>query len=401
MRFSIKVIPSRSANVGKIQLNNTASLNALDLDMVRAITDILPTYSNLKATIFFANNNSSSDDENNNGNKKKARKSFCAGGDVKAVYMAGMGLNDRDEDINAKKLSQHGFGCTNLYTADMFREEYQLNYNIANQPPHMPQISIWDGIVMGGGVGISIHGKYRIATENSLFAMPETNLGLHPDVGGSYFLSRLRGGLGPYLGLTGVRLKGDDLFYGGLATHYVRSGNIDEMVKEIERKSIEEHDQVGDCAASVLMEFHEDPGKNNSFLAQNQDVIDNVFEGKESMEEIIDALEKLGADSEFGTTTLETLKKMSPTSLKVTLEGLNRGKKLKDIGECLKMEFRISQAFMKEGSDFYEGVRAILVDKDNKPQWSPSKLEDISKEHVDSFFKSLGDEELIFDMSKL
>jgi 3-hydroxyisobutyryl-CoA hydrolase len=393
MRFSIKALPSRTANVGKIQLNNAGALHALDLDMVRAMNDILPTYSNLKATIF-SSADAAAAAANPTSNKKK---SFCAGGDVKSVYMAGMGLNDRQEDINAKQSSQHGYGCRNLLTADFFREEYQLNYKIATQPSHVPQISIWDGFVMGGGVGISAHGKYRIATENTIFAMPETNIGLFPDVGGTYLLPRLRGGIGAYIGLTGARLKGDDLMYGGIATHYIKSEHIDEMIKEIEAKSMEEFDMSGDCAASVLMSFHEDPGMHESFLARNQDVIDETFKEKETVEDIIIALENLGSESKFGKRTLETLKKMSPTSLKVTLEGMKRGKELTNIAECLKMEYRMSQAFMREGSDFYEGIRAVLVDKDQKPKWAPSKLEDVSDEIVESFFENLGEEELQFE----
>jgi enoyl-CoA hydratase/carnithine racemase len=399
MRFTIKVIPSQTGNVGKINLNNAGALHALDLDMVRAMNDILPSYANLKATIFSSSSldDGNDDDDDNKNNNKKKKKSFCAGGDVKSIYMAGMGLSNREEDTNAKKSSQHGYGCRNLLTADFFREEYQLNYKIATQPPHMPQISIWDGIVMGGGVGISAHGKYRIATENTLFAMPETNIGFFPDVGGTYLLPRLRGGLGPYIGLTGARLKGDDLLYGGIATHYVPSNNIDAMVKEIEDRSIEEFDNSGDCAASILMSYHEDPKQHESYLARNQDVIDETFQGKESVEDIVIALEKLGPESKFGIRTLETLRKMSPTSLKVTLEGLKRGKELPNIAQCLQMEFRMSQAFMKEGSDFYEGIRAVLVDKDFDAKWEPSNLEDVSDEFVQSFFENLGEEELRFD----
>jgi enoyl-CoA hydratase/carnithine racemase len=392
MRFTIKVIPSLSGRVGKIQLNNPSALHALDLDMIRAMKDILSSYSNVKATILTSNNDP---EEEKNDSKKKKRNIFCAGGDVKSVYMAGMGLNQRQEDINAKNQSQHGYGCTGLYTCDFFREENQLNYKIATQPPHSPQISIWDGVVMGGGVGISVHGKYRIATENSLFAMPETNIGLIPDVGGTYFLPRLEGGIGTYLGLTGARLKPNDLIYGGLATHYIKSEYIPEVISHIEKKSVEEYDKIGDCVSSILMSYHEDPGQFDSFLAQNRDYIDEAFQNKESIEDIIVALESLGPDSKFGTMTLGTLKKMSPTALKVTLEGMKRGKKLSNIGESLQMEFRMTQSLMKEDSDFYEGIRALLVDKDNTPKWNPPRLEDVTDEMVQSYFSHLGDDELV------
>mmetsp|Transcript_3059 Transcript_3059/g.4464 ORF Transcript_3059/g.4464 Transcript_3059/m.4464 type:complete len:402 (+) Transcript_3059:59-1264(+) len=392
MRFTIKALPSRSGNVGKIQLNNPGALHALDDEMVNAMYDILPTFSTLKAIVV-----TSSNYDDSTSTKKSKRKSFCAGGDVKGVYMAGMGLNGRTEDINAKKLSQHGYGSKNLSTADFFRDEYKLNYKIATQPPHIPQISVWDGIVMGGGVGISVHGKYRIATENTLFAMPETNIGFFPDVGGTYFLPRLRGGLGTYIGLTGTRLKPNDLMYGGIATHYIKSERIDDMVKDLESKSVEEHDKIGDCAASVLMSYHEDPGQEDSFLARHQDVIDQTFQDKESVEDIIVALEALGPESKFGTKTLDSLKKMSPTSLKLTLESLRRGKELPTIAECLRMEYRMSQVCMREGSDFYEGIRAVLVDKDHSPNWEPSRLEDVSDEAIEIFFQSLGEEDLDFE----
>mmetsp|Transcript_3901 Transcript_3901/g.5098 ORF Transcript_3901/g.5098 Transcript_3901/m.5098 type:complete len:255 (+) Transcript_3901:131-895(+) len=254
---------------------------------------------------------------------------------------------------------------------------------------------------MLGGVGISVHGKYRIATENTMFAMPETNIGFFPDVGGTYFLPRLRGGLGPFIALTGSRLKPDDLLYAGIATHYIRSESIDAMVAQIVQKSISEHDIPSDCAASVLMSFHEDPGQNDSFLARNRNVIDESFQNKSCVEDIVIALESLGPESKFGQKTLDVLKKMSPTSLKVTLEGLRRGLEMHTIADCLKMEYRMSQGFMRDGSDFYEGIRAALVDKDYKPSWEPSMLEDVTDDHVQSYFASLGDDELNLTKSKL
>ena len=132
----------------------------------------------------------------------------------------------------------------------------------------------------------------------------------------------------------------------------------------------------------------------SSFLSQNRNDIDYAFDGKDSVEEIVVALESMGEDSQFGQSTLKTLRQMSPTSLKVTLEGMKRGAKLSSVGEALKMEYRMSQAFMKEGSDFYEGIRAALVDKCGKPKWSPERLEDVTNDMVNSYFEPLGEKEL-------
>jgi len=314
----------------------------------------------------------------------KSKPAFCAGGDVKAVYLAGL-AGDK------------------ALTADFFREEYQLNYQIATQPPHMPQVSIWDGVVMGGGVGLSVHGKYRVATENTLFAMPECKIGLIPDVGGTWWIPRLKlysqwqnksvvGGVGNYLALTGARLKAEDLIYAGIATHYVKSNQLEELKRAlVDASQGDGSSHLGDCAASVLTSFHDhNIDLEASFLFQNKHDIDYAFDGKDSMEEIVTSLESMG-DSQFGQSTLKTLQQMSPTSLKVTLEGMKRGAKAQTIREALQMEYRISQAFMKEGSDFYEGIRAVLVDKDGNPKWNPASLQEVTAEMVEGYFEELGD----------
>jgi len=320
----------------------------------------------------------------------KSKPSFCAGGDVKAVYLAGLA-----ED--------------KAHTADFFREEYELNHLIATQLPHMPQVSIWDGVVMGGGVGLSVHGKYRIATENTIFAMPECKIGLFPDVGGTWWIPRLKlysqwqnknvvGGISNYLALTGARLEAEDLVYAGIATHYVKSNRLKELKQALVDAS--EDDALpkwGDCAESVLMSFHDHSiDLDASFLSKNRHDIDYAFDGKDSIEDIFASLESMG-DSQFGQSTLKTLKQMSPTSLKVTLEGLKRGARAQTIGQALEMEYRMSQSFMKEGSDFYEGIRAALVDKDGNPEWSPANLEDVTEKIVDGYFEKLGDRELCLD----
>jgi len=288
-----------------------------------------------------------------------------------------------------------------------FREEYRLNHQIATQPPHMPQVSVWDGVVMGGGVGVSVHGKYRVATENTVFAMPECNIGFFPDVGATFWMPRLKlysqwkntsvvGGVGNYLALTGARLRAEDLMYMGACTHYIKSHRLEEMKQALVEASQEDNAaQSWDCAANVLTQFHDDNiDAEASFLSQNRQDIDYAFDGKQSVEEILASLESMGPESRFAQETLKTLRKMSPTSLKVTLEGLKRGARARTIGEALQIEYRMSQAFMKRGSDFYEGIRAALVDKDGNPKWSPATLEEVTDAIVESHFEELGEKEL-------
>eukprot|EP00816_Leptocylindrus_hargravesii_P003020 CAMPEP_0196819880 /NCGR_PEP_ID=MMETSP1362-20130617/72683_1 /TAXON_ID=163516 /ORGANISM="Leptocylindrus danicus, Strain CCMP1856" /LENGTH=431 /DNA_ID=CAMNT_0042198529 /DNA_START=123 /DNA_END=1418 /DNA_ORIENTATION=+ len=403
--FTIDLLPSRSENLGIITLNRPAALNALSLDMIRSFNHILPQFrldETLQGTLF-------------EGCHTGKRSVFCSGGDVKSVYMSGKGLSKTEDSVP----SDHGYGMPSLETADFFREEYQMNNLIATQPERCPQISIWDGVVMGGGAGISVHGKYRVATENTLFAMPETGIGLFPDVGSMYWLPRLEGGLGTYIALTGARLKADDLMYAGLATHYVPSSKLGKLRDAlVAATAIASGDSEGNGTGvddnvhvhvggieGVLASFAEDIDTTNSFLATNRGFIDESFsfENKSSVEEIVESLRLLCSSSgdacdstEFGRKTLDTLHKMSPTSLKVTFEGIRRGAELSDVASVLKMEYRMVQRFMREHSDFYEGVRAVLVDKDHKPKWSPGKLEEVTDDVVESFFESLGDNELVF-----
>lgn len=226
-------------------------------------------------------------------------------------------------------------------------------------------------------------------------------------MGGTWWIPRLKlyshwqnknvvGGVGNYLALTGARLKADDLIYAGIATHYIKSNQLGELKRALIEASNGD-EKLGDCAASVLMSFH-DHGidANASFLAKNKMDIDYAFDGKDSVEEILESLESMGSDSQFGQSTLKTLQQMSPTSLKVTLEGLKRGARARTVGEALQMEYRMVQACMREGSDFYEGIRAALVDKDGDPKWSPSDLKEVTDEIVGGYFQELGDKELSF-----
>lgn len=257
-------------------------------------------------------------------------------------------------------------------------------------------------------LGRCIHACFHYYIASDVSTAPECKIGLYPDVGGSWWIPRLKlysqwknksvvGGVGNYLALTGAKLKADDLIYAGIATHYVKSNRLEELkrclVAATEDDDSSKLGAMGDCAASVLTSFHDDDiDWEASFLSQNRLDIDYAFDGKESVEEILDSLESMGPDSKFGTSTLSVLKTMSPTSLKVTLEGLKRGAKAQTIEEALQMEYRIVMHMMEGGSDFYEGIRAALVDKDGSPKWSPENLIDVTEEMVNRHFEELEDE---------
>ena len=284
----------------------------------------------------------------------------------------------------------HGQGLSGLETAEFFRQEYKVNHAIATLGK--PQVSLWDGVVMGGGVGISIHGKYRVSTENTLFSMPETAIGLFPDVGSMYWMPRmLPMSMARYIALTGARLKAPDLLYAGLATHYIPSERFGDLKNALIQAT--QTLTLSDVVAPVLMSFHETPPTDpkESFLAKNRESIDAAFQTASNVEDIMQGLQEL--DNSFGRDTYATMESMSPTSMKVTFEGLKRGAELDTIGDVLQMEYRMSQGFMREGSDFYRGIRAVLVDKDGNPQWSPGTLEEVEDVMVEEYFAPLGEHE--------
>jgi enoyl-CoA hydratase/carnithine racemase len=381
MRYTTKLLPSRIGNMGILTLNNPESFHALTTDMIFALQDVLREwYSDptLQMILLKASNT-----------KSNKRPAFCAGGDVKRVYLSGK---------TSVGGPPHGVGYPGVETAEFFRHEYDVNHQMATHKDVLPQVSLWDGMVMGGGVGISIHGKYRVATEHAVFSMPETAIGLFPDVGSCWWMPRLLPpSMAVYLALTGQRLLPADLLYAGLATHYVPSARLPDL--EVALAQASKHE-----LAEVLLSFHENttPDPLNSSLAQHRGVIDQVFEhvlsdpttdtsgtassAPASVERIVETLEAL--DTEFCRNTLRTLQSVSPTSLKVTLEGLRRGSQLQHIADDFVMEYRMSQGFMRN-HDFYEGIRARLVDKDNQPRWKPSRLEDVTDDMVASYFEPI------------
>ncbi len=286
-------------------------------------------------------------------------RAFCAGGDVRAIALLGKN----------SKLSR-----------DFFWDEYRLNRRLYRYAK--PYVAIADGITMGGGVGVSAPAKYRVVTEKTLFAMPETAIGLFPDVGGTYYLSRCPGETGVYLALTGERIKAADLIYTGLYTHYVRSEAVPELLTNIENEA------VSRVFARTAEATPEKP-----MMAQRRKIIDRCFAG-DSIEAIRDALSR--EQSDWARETLAKIDKTSPLSLRITLRALREGAE-KSFEDCMKTEYRLVRRFM-QGHDFFEGVRAALIDKDNQPRWSPATLADVTPEIVDAYFAPLTDEdELHFD----
>eukprot|EP00977_Amphora_coffeiformis_P020307 scaffold8058_cov158-Amphora_coffeaeformis.AAC.1 len=409
MRFTTKLLPARSGNLGVLVLNNPKPFHALSLDMIHALQDTLQWWKQdrgMKAILLKSN-------------KESKRPAFCAGGDVKSIYQSL--LSDPAGTV-------HGQGVPGLASAEFFRQEYIVDHALATQAGGgKPQISFWDGIVMGGGVGISIHSKYRVATEHTVFAMPETAIGLFPDVGSCYWMPRLLSdGVAVYLALTGQRLKARDLLHCGIATHYVPSAKLDDLEKALitATESLQPTPTMEDPLDDVIKSFGDSSeekrdsdaelqkaasgkafgaepaaskslAKQESLLEQHEAAIEQVFgpalkNTSHTVEAICESLAAL--DDEFGRSTLAALKKMSPTSLKVTLEGLRRGAQQPTLEADLAMEFRMSQHFMRQGSDFREGIRAALVDKDGNPQWNPSTLAEVTDEMVQSYFAPIDHE---------
>uniref|UniRef100_A0A674MG51 3-hydroxyisobutyryl-CoA hydrolase n=1 Tax=Takifugu rubripes TaxID=31033 RepID=A0A674MG51_TAKRU len=321
----VKVLLEKVGCAGVITLNRPKFLNALTLNMTRQIYPQLKKWEDdQEAAIVII--------------RGAGGKAFCAGGDIRAVTEAGKAGDALSEDF--------------------FREEYILNNAIGAYKK--PYIALIDGITMGGGVGLSVHGRFRVATEKTLFAMPETAIGLFPDVGGGYFLPRLQGKLGLFLALTGFRLKGRDVQRVGVATHFVESKHVLSPV-------------ITWCV------FTSPPPPHRLFSSS-------------SVEGIVQNLK--ADDSSFAKKQAETLSKMSPTSMKITFRQLQAGATL-SLSEVLVMEYRLSQACMR-GCDFYEGVRAVLIDKDQSPKWNPPTLEEVSHQMVEQSFSSLGHKDLTF-----
>ncbi|KAL5490032.1 EHD3 [Sanghuangporus weigelae] len=298
-------------------------------------------------------------------------KSFCAGGDVVAVIK-----NAENEETRHKSVQY-------------FKDEFELDYRLAQIKK--PYICVLEGNTMGGGVGLSAHAPFRIATETTVFAMPETKIGYCPDVGANHFLPLLDGEIGTYLGLSGETIRGRAVFELGLATHFVPSrrvpqllsllGSMDEPTLPMINKAIEDH--FGESLAEEAR---------NPLIGDVRVALDTAF-GHKTVEEILAALEKLGnsASADVGKwakNTLASLKLRSPISLKVALEAIRRGKRL-SLADALRMELGIATAFLTGASrDFFTGVNKVLVDKlrDERPPWDPTDLPEVTEEMVKRYF---------------
>jgi len=261
---------------------------------------------------------------------------------------------------------------------DFFAQEYKVDYNLSKMKPL--QVSIWNGFVMGGGVGVSVHAPIRIATDNSVFAMPETGIGLFTDVGASYFLSRLKGNinLGLFLGLTGHRLKAKDLVKWGVATHFVPAEKIDDMKQDLVKNVCK--DSSDKYIESIIAQHQDASGCDDPI--ENLDKINEIFSDEGGFKQLFN---RLHADnSDFAAKIRKQLKAMSPLSMGVTYEAIKRGKS-NDLRQAFEMEYKLAQGFMNH-TEFFEGVRALLVEKDKNPKWKHDSIKDLQWSEVEEFF---------------
>ena len=357
-----EILAVRRGGLAEVTLNRPAALNALDLGMCRSLDAHLAAWQEdaaVRAVLV----------------RGAGGRAFCAGGDVRTVWQA-----RRDG----------GAAAARRLGAEYFRTEYRLDRRVARFPK--PYISVLDGITMGGGAGISLHGSCRIVSERLALAMPETVLGLFPDIGASVFLNRCPGRIGCYLGLTGARLGAADALYCGLATHYVPAGRLPELgeaLAGLSWRSGAETDQLD----RLVADFAAVPGP--APLAERQAAIDRCFAGA-GVEAILTALERESArpDGAWAEAALATLARASPSSLKVTLRLIREGAGIA-IEEALRTDYRVA-CRMLEREDFFEGVRAVLVDKDQAPHWRPATLSSVGDTEIAFYFNSLGEDDLTF-----
>jgi enoyl-CoA hydratase len=324
----------RDGRVGRIQLNRPKALNALDLTMVNLVRIAMEDFASdpaVHAVVVEA----------------AGERAFCAGGDVRAIREQGMAGETQP-------------------ILEFFTAEYAMNQEIADYPK--PFVALIDGLCLGGGIGISVHGSHRIATEHAAFAMPETAIALFPDIGATYFLPRLPGRLGMYQALTGARFAGADAVHAGLATHFVKREHLPALSAAIAR------DGVGVIAgfAEMLPPFG---------LAAQLGIIDHAFSA-DSVREVIARLEDDGGA--FAQATLKTLRGHSPSSIHWSFEIVRAGAH-RTLGQCLAAELALVQKITLH-PEFHEGVRAAVVDKDRAPKWRPDRLEDVDPAQIASLF---------------
>lgn len=339
--MSEDVVFSQQEHLGVITLNRPQSLNALTLEMVKAIAHQLESWRDdvtIHAVII----------------RSTEGKAFCAGGDVIGLYNGRRGSPEQ---------------------MTFFKEEYRLNQLIHHYPK--PYVALMDGMTMGGGVGISLHGSHPVASSSFIFAMPETTIGFFPDVGASYLLSKCPGKIGVYLGLTGHRLHADEAYAAGLVKYLVESTGFDDVLGALRQTdlSCDAHARVSAC----LDRFHK--STHSHAFTELQLKVDSAFAYKD-MIALMSTLEK--HDDQWSQELIQTLKQKSPLSLCVTLAQLNKADEM-SFDECIQMDRCLAYHFMKD-SDFYEGVRALLIDKDKSPHWSPNALSLVGPSQIKGYF---------------
>jgi len=334
-----EILFERRGCAGFVTLNRPQALNAATDNMVRQLAKQLDLWENDSAIDRVVV-------------KAAGERAFCAGGDIRALY----------EQYKAGEVQK---------SIDFWRVEYTLNHRIKHFPK--PYVALIDGIVMGGGVGLSVHGMYRVAGDKYSFAYPEVGIGFFPDVGATYVLPRLPGKTGLWIALTGSRVGADDGVSCGLATHRIASSQFAELERALE---------TDESVSEVLKTFSQKPvpGK----LAADRPLIDRIFE-LGSVEEILAALD--GEMNEEASKLARTIRQKSPLSLKIAFEQVQRGGRL-DFAEAMQTEFRIVSRVARE-PEFYEGIRAVVIDKDNAPQWKPASLEEVNGDKVASYFAPL------------
>ncbi|HUH86094.1 MAG TPA: enoyl-CoA hydratase/isomerase family protein [Stellaceae bacterium] len=355
MSVTDEILLERQGGLGIVTLNRPKALNTLSLAMYRVFDPQLIRWGAdpaVEAVLV----------------RGAGDRAFCAGGDVRAIY-----------DARAESAG------TGDYKADFFREEYRLIERVHRLPK--PYVALVDGIAMGGGCGVSINGSHRVVSERAVFAMPEVHIGLFPDVGASRFLNLCPGRVGLYLALTGTRIRAADALYCGFATHYVPHDRLAALTVAL--AALGGNGDRRRAVDAAIANFAGDAGEPP--LATLQGEIDRCFGGG-SVEEIVGALRRERAP--WAQAALGAIERASPLSLKITFRQLQLGRGM-DIEAALALEYCLTQHVMA-GHDFYEGIRALLVEKDNAPRWQHASLEEVSAAEVEGYFMSLGERELRF-----